>query len=175
MKKNWIVRIYDAMDTPPYDQSSHIVVRDSTEEEAKAEVRGDVFEVGDWNMSEITPREELWLKVLEALTDALHESYNGHIEDYTVLDHGWDSLDALELIMLVEGKLYAQISDDILEGLKFDDSTPAKVAHDFIARLSDRQVEVWLGRIRDGVQVNDIELFPEKPACVDPQAPPVVP
>ena len=156
MNKDWIVRIYGHDDNMS-EQTAHVVVRNRTEHEAEREVVNDVRDAADWTMMEITPRDELWLLLVPELIAIIKAQYHGNIEDYNVLDQGWDSLDVIEMIMDFEEKFHTEIGDALLEKIILEDRTPVVVCQEFVDRLTDPQVLALLQHIARQEQADTLE------------------
>lgn len=101
-------------------------------------------------------------QVLKIVLGAFAETYSGKIKEDTLLDHGWDSLDLIEIIMEVEEGLNADIDDafidsvikDIDEILKL---TAGDLVDKYLGALTDEQVyalEHHISGSKDRLQID---------------------
>jgi len=149
---NWLIKVYK------YDeeQTDHIVVRGASTDEAERTLRAtDVFR---WSVKELTPREDVWAQLVEKLVEILRESYYGMITAYTTLDHGWDSLDAIEMVIEIEDAFKVQVGDDFLGKLTLGDLTPVQVAQAAVDLMTDDQVTRFLRHVEQGPKLDKADL-----------------
>lgn len=81
---------------------------------------------------------------MPALVGIIKGQYAGNISDYDILDQGWDSIDAIEMIIDFEEKFLTEIDDKLLDTIVLDRCTPVDVCQDFVGKLTDQQVSAFL-------------------------------
>lgn len=101
-------------------------------------------------------------QILKLVLAAFANTYHGDIEEDTLLDHGWDSLDLIEIIMEVEEGLNADIYDAFIDSVikdvnEIDKLTAGGLVDKYLCALTDEQVyalESHISRPMDRLQID---------------------